>query len=521
MINREDILYITKETKRIQNFFESGNFEKVIKKTKILLKKDPSQTIFYNLIGLSYKQLNNLELAEKTFKSGLKVKPNDPSILVNLGATYRLQEKYNEAKSALEHALELNKENFNALVNYANVLKDLNQNTQAIDYYNKALAINNKNQALLTNLAGSYQMIGDFIKSKEILRNLHKEYPQNVLADQMYSSIHKYDDDQTHQKEMLEKLNKENISSNDKMVLCFSIAKSFSDQKNSELSSKYFIMANDLKFDTIKNFDFDEQTKYLTSPKHIFKDFIFEKNTSSKKPELIFIVGLPRSGTTLTHQIISSHSEIFGAGESPILKNVFVKKFENDDFIKKIVDLDKNQNEFKENLRVDLLSRFKQYNNNLIILDKAPLNLVWLGFINILFPTAKIIHCKRNLKDTALSIYKNTFEGWALPWSYNQEYLVKFIDLYKELMAFWHMKMPGYIYDCHYEKLVNDPIEETKKLINFCNLTWDENCLDHTKNKTGIKTVSIEQARNPIHKKSVNLNENYLKYLDFLNKISE
>ena len=88
-------------------------------------------------------------------------------------------------------------------------------------------------------------------------------------------------------------------------------------------------------------------------------------------------------------------------------------------------------------------------------------------------------------------------------------------------MAFWHSKMPGYIYDCHYEKLVNDPVEETKKLIQFCNLEWDENCLDHTKNKTGIKTVSIEQARNPIYKKSVNLSESYLKYLDFLNKISE
>lgn len=521
MITREDILFITKETKKLQNFFENGYYEKVINKTKILLKKFPNQPILYNLIGLSYKQLNKFELAEKTFKSGLEVIPNNTSILVNLGATYRLQEKFNEAKKTLEQVLETDQKNFNALVNYANVLKDLNQNLKAIDYYNKALTINNKNQTLKINLASSYQMIGDFEKSKEILRNIHSEFPQNVLADQMFSSIHKYDNDQTHQKEMLEKLNRENITPNDKMILYFSIAKSFSDQKNPEMSSKYFIKANDLKFSLIKNFDFEKQTKYLTNPKHIFKDFVFDQNTSTKKPELIFIVGLPRSGTTLTHQIISSHSQIFGAGESPILKNVFVKKFENDDFIKNMISLDNNQNEFKENLKIELLDLFKQYDNNLIILDKAPLNLVWLGFIHILFPTAKIIHCKRNLKDTALSIYKNTFEGWALPWSYNQEYLVKFINLYKELMAFWHSKMPGYIYDCHYEKLVNDPTEETKKLIKFCNLEWEENCLDHTKNKTGIKTVSIEQARNPIYNKSVNLSESYLKYLDFLNKISE
>ena len=521
MITREDIFFITKETKKLQISFEKGDFEKVIKKAKILLKKYSTQPILYNLIGLSYKQLDNLELAEKTFKSGLEAITNNSSILVNLGATYRLQEKFNEAKKTLEHVLELDQNNFNALVNYANVLKDLNQNSEAIDYYNKALAINNKNQFVQINLASSYQMIGDFEKSKKILRNLNNEFPQNVYVDQLYSSIHKYDNDQTHQKEMLEKLNKENISPNDKMILCFSIAKSFSDQKNPEMSSKYFIMANDLKFASIKNFDFEKQTIYLTSQKHIFKNFTFEKNTSSKKPELIFIVGLPRSGTTLTHQIISSHSEVFGAGESPILKNIFVKRFENEDFIKKMVNFDNSQNEFKENLRVELLNMFRQYHNNLIILDKAPLNLCWLGFIHILFPTAKIIHCKRNLKDTALSIYKNTYDGWALPWSYDQGYLVKFIDLYKELMAFWHSKMPGYIYDCHYEKLVNDPVEETKKLIQFCNLEWDENCLDHTKNKTGIRTVSIAQARNPIYKKSVNLSESYLKYLDFLNKISE
>ena len=517
MITREDILFITKETEKIQNQFNKGNFEKVITKTKILLKKDPSQPIFYNLIGLSYRQLNNLESAEKIFKSGLEAIPNTPSFLINLGATYRMQEKFDQAKDFLQKALEINQNNFNALVNYANVLRDLNQNVEAINYYKKALTINDKNENLLINLAGSYQMIGDFEKSKEVLTKLHKEFPQNTLADRMYSSINNYLNDEAHQKDMLDKLNNNSISDSAKAELCFAIAKSFSDQKNPEMSSKYFIMANDLTFSSIKNFNFEEQTKYLTIPKHYFKEFIFENNIPKEKPELIFIVGLPRSGTTLTHQIISSHSKVFGAGESPILKNIFYKKFEEKNFLKNML----NSNDYKEKLKNEIMDLFKQYNKDQIILDKAPLNLMWIGFIKILFPTAKIIHCKRNLKDTALSIYKNTFEGWSLPWSYNQEYLVKFIDLYKELMLFWHSKIPNYIYDCHYEKLVNDPINETKKLISFCNLDWEDNCLDHTKNKTGIKTVSIAQARNPIHKNSVNLNEEYLKYLNFLNNISE
>jgi tetratricopeptide (TPR) repeat protein len=253
MITREDILFITKETEKIQNLFINKNFEKVIKKTKILLKKDPTQPMFYNMIGLSYRQLNNLVLAEETFKLGLKTKPNSTSILVNLGALYRVQEKFDEAKKILELALEINVNHFSALVNYANILRDLNQDSKAINYYNQALAINNKNEILLINLAGSYQMIGDFELSKKILRDLHNKFPQNTVADQMYSSINNYADDKTHQNEMLEKLNNKNVSVNDKAVLCFAIAKSFSDQKNPEMSSKYFIMANDLKFNSIKS----------------------------------------------------------------------------------------------------------------------------------------------------------------------------------------------------------------------------------------------------------------------------
>ena len=521
MITQKDILYITKETKKIQKLYANGNFEKVIQKTKILLKKDPTQIIFYNMIGLAYRQLNNAELAEKTFKSGLEINPNSTSILVNLGALYRVQEKYDQAKKVVERALEINENNFSALINYANILRELNQHLEAIQYYKKALNINDKNETLLINLSSSYQIIGEFEKSKKILRNIHNKFPQNVLADQMYSNINNYSEDDTHQKEMMEKLNSKNLKKNDQMILSFALAKSYSDIKNPKMSSKYFTIANDLKFDSIKNFNFEEQTKYLRSPKYDFKEFNFDNNISTEKPKLIFIVGLPRSGTTLTHQIISSHSEVCGAGELPVLKNFFIKKVEDPNFIKKIIDFDNSQNNFKEQIRNELISIFKQYDDNLIILDKAPLNLVWIGFIKILFPTAKIIHCKRDLKDTALSIYKNTFEGWALPWSYSQKYLIKFIELYRDLMTLWHSKMPNYIYDCQYENLVNNPADETKKLIKFCNLEWEENCLDHTKNKTGIKTVSIQQARKPIYKNSVNLSESYLEYLDFLNQISE
>ena len=166
-----------------------------------------------------------------------------------------------------------------------------------------------------------------------------------------------------------------------------------------------------------------------------------------------------------------------------------------------------------------MLNSFKEYDKDKIILDKSPLNFEWIGFIKLLFPNAKIIHCSRNLKDTALSIYKNVFDGSSFPWSYNQDQLIKFTNLYKDLMKFWNLKLPNEIYECNYENLVNNPSIEIPKMIEFCNLNWEENCLDHTKNKTVIKTVSIAQARKPIYKSSVNLSDEYKKYLNFLNEL--
>ena len=106
-----------------------------------------------------------------------------------------------------------------------------------------------------------------------------------------------------------------------------------------------------------------------------------------------------------------------------------------------------------------------------------------------------------------------------MPWSYNDETLVQFIKAYDDLMNFWNNKLSNQIYNCEYENLVDNQLDETKKIINFCNLDWQDSCIDYTKNDTGIKTVSISQARKPIYKSSIKLSDNYLEYLAFLNKI--
>jgi hypothetical protein len=255
----------------------------------------------------------------------------------------------------------------------------------------------------------------------------------------------------------------------------------------------------------------------------IYENQFFQKYLEHKNNKnLIFVVGLPRSGTTLTHQILASHSKVHGIGEMEILNKFMRKNINNENFSSifknYVAENDEKIKSFNNNyfLKMSFIKTSKN-----IILDKSPLNFQWLGFIKILFPNSKIIHCSRNLKDTALSIYKNAFNINSIVWSNDRDDLAKYIEIYLDLMRFWKEKLPNFIYDINYEKLTENKEDEIKKLLKFCELDWEEDCLNFNKKGPPLKTVSITQARKPIYKTSVNSYEKYKDHLDIFNKIDE
>jgi hypothetical protein len=183
----------------------------------------------------------------------------------------------------------------------------------------------------------------------------------------------------------------------------------------------------------------------------------------------------------------------------------------------------------KENLNEDLLSQislnlsrnYTNFSNQKVIVDKSPFNFWWLGFIKLIFPNSKIIHTERNIKDTAFSIYKNMFGTRKMDWSYSQENIIRYIRFYRETMDFWKLKLPNFIYDLSYEKLVKNQEEETQKLLKFCDLDWEENCLNFHQSAEPLHTVSLYQVRHPIYQSSVNLNEKYTLFSDFFKKLEK
>ena len=226
---------------------------------------------------------------------------------------------------------------------------------------------------------------------------------------------------------------------------------------------------------------------------------------------------MPRSGTTLVEQIIASHKNVTGAGELIYLRKAVKENF----YIEEKINLKNLQEDIlteRTKLKDDYYNLIKLHNyKTKFITDKAPQNFKWIGFIRIFFPNCKIIHCSRNPKDICLSIYKNSFASTDMNWSYDQEDIANYFNLYRKLMEFWKTKYKNTIYNIEYEKLILNKSEEIQKILNFCNLDYDDNCFNHHKSKkTPIKTVSVSQARKPIYKNSINKSEFYQKNLNHM-----
>ena len=144
--------------------------------------------------------------------------------------------------------------------------------------------------------------------------------------------------------------------------------------------------------------------------------------------------------------------------------------------------------------------------------DKAPLNFRWIGFIKLIFPDAKIIHCQREPKNNCLSLYKNFFEG-GLNFTYDEQDIIEYHKAYMRLMSFWSSKKNHNILNVSYEDLINNNDAKIREIINYCGLDWEESCLLFYKNKNPIKTMSTAQARKPIYKSSLNIFDKYKNYL--------
>ena len=349
-----------------------------------------------------------------------------------------------------------------------------------------------------------------FEKAKSSYKRAIELNPILYSAHRSLSQIIKYDSDTEHLMQLNKIYENQNTSLSGKTEIAFALGKAYEDIKNYDKSYNFYNEANIQRRKNIK-FSYLEEKKNFDSLKLNFNKNIYKENhdviNSDKTP--IFIVGMPRSGTTLVEQIISSHPKVFGGDELDFLPNLINSNFSQP------YKINLSDHEKINSISSGYINKLKILSNNFDrVTDKLPINFQWIGLIKYMLPNAKIVHCTRNSRDNCFSIFKNYFVNPKLNFAYDMNDLCDFYNLYNDLMNYWEEIIPDFIINIKYEELVNDPVSKIKSLIESCDLTWDIKCLDYYKNSRPIKTTSLIQARKKMYTSSIDSWFNYKKYFE-------
>ena len=517
---------LVEKIKILNNYLQTKNFDRVIEGGKKLLKQIPQNDYLLNLIGMAYQGKSQYLNSIKFFEESLRQNSKNIAAMNNYANSLKAVGKFEQSKDLYEKILKINPNYIKAYNNYANLKTSYNDYNGAIDLYKKAIDLIKKDKNIplthslefMFSLAVAYQSYNKVEQAKEVIEEIISISPGHMGAHKLKSSILKYSNENKISLEHLNTMEKLNdvkkLNDNEKIDLFFSLGKAYEDLKDFDKAFYFLKEANELRYKKFGS-NLENERKLFHHITKIFENINLEENNKDiPQKKIIFICGMPRSGTTLTEQILASHTEVYGAGELVYLQQVIQKNFYQDSKLdkQKIIE---NQNFSKNTISSEYLEHLNIYDiSEKIITDKAPQNFRWIGFIKIFFPNSKIIHCYRNPRDNCLSLFKNSFASSMMNWSNNSKDIANYYNLYLEIMEFWKSKIPSFIFDVEYESLVKDKEREIKKILNFCDLPWDEKCLSPEKNsKTPIKTVSVSQARQPIYKSSLNSNMNFDKHL--------
>jgi len=502
------------------NIYQKGNLPKTEEIAKKLIDENPKMVFLYNLLGLALSGQNKIDEAIMCYEKGIQIDAKYSMIYNNLGQIFYnkgLTEKNSnnyikKAEDLYKKSIFLDKKIPEPLTNLGTLYSSINKNEEAIKYHKKAIEVNPNFYYAHYNLSNVYVSIGKFSEAEKHLKesiNINQDF---FHAHRLLSRIINYKKNDSHLiqlKSLYEKIEEQN--SEGKMILSYALGKAHEDIKDFDKSFSFYVDANSHSRKKV-NFSLDTEIKKFNEIKKTYNNDLINKlkDKGSSIPGSIFIVGMPRSGTTLIEQILSSHSKVFGADEVELIPKL-VKKYSNNE---KLNSFFKDEDKIKK-AGEEYLTKMKEISNNSkITTDKLPINFLYIGLIKLILPESKIIHCYRNSKDNIFSIFKNYFPGKKINFAYNLNETVAYYNLYQDLMNYWNDLFPSTIFNIKYENLVSNTEHEIKNLLIYCDLEWQDSCLEFYNNKRTVKTASDIQVRNKIYNTSIDSWKNYRKFLN-------
>jgi tetratricopeptide (TPR) repeat protein len=490
-----------------------GKYDLAVNLIENAIKINPTTPVFYNNLGNALKELGRQEDAFARYGQALAIKPDYAEAHNNMGITLQELGRVEETITHYEQALVLKPDYAEAYYNMGVALQELGRQEDAIACYEKALAINPDFTEAHSNMGKALHDLGrqdDAIASYEQALAIK---PGNAEA-YRYLSLIKPKQEQVSVIEKL--LTTPTVSEKDAMHYHYALGNLDNDTKSFNSAFEHYLKANALKRKTI-SYDSQNHSAFVDSLIETYSENYFQEKTvygaNSEQP--VFILGMPRSGTTLVEQVVSSHPQVYGAGELTLLRNIEIKiaeQFVTSSPYPECMTLCNDS--ITDKYSAEYLEGIASYSREAKrITDKLPSNFFRIGLIKTLFPKARIIHCKRNALDTCISIF-NLYFPHGHSYSFDLTELGKYYLDYERLMSHWRNLFGSQIFEIQYEELVMNQEATSKQLIEYLDIEWNDECLNFHKNKRAVKTASNLQVREPIYSRSINRWKNYEKQLE-------
>ena len=496
----------------------TGNLPLAADLLKAAIAIDKKNALYQRNYGEMCRRLGRLDDAIKAGMQAAKLAPADIDAHYNLGLAYTDAKDYAHAIVSYRRALKLNEKHGLSWNNLGSALEQQGDKDAALDAYNRAIELNGQHAEAQNNAGAIYSEQGKLDQARACFAAAIAARPDFVEAHYNLSSLKTYKKDDPHLA-VLEQVyaTRASLSDHARIRYCFALGKALDDTGEYDRAFAAYEEGNrvqhallpmneqaaDAMMDNIIRI-FDK--KYFTARK------VAKSAPATRTP--IFIVGMPRSGTTLLEQVLCSHPSVYGAGELVDLSEVITaltgaqqgKSFTEGVAGLSAEDMQKLGEEYLK--RVWMLSPDSAY-----ITDKMPANFFYLGLIHLALPHAKIIHAMRDPMDSCFSCYSRLFND-TMEFAYDQGTLGRYYVRYMKLMQHWHKVLPkGRILDLRYEDMVEDTEKEARRILKFVGLPWDENCLEFHKNDRLVKTASVAQVRKPIYKSSVSRWKHFARHL--------
>ena len=505
-------------------------------------------------LGQALEMQGKSEDACKTFLKALSINPKLVEANVALGRVYVSMQMFIQALEPLETALQLNPDQPQVSSLYGDALVGCGRTVQAFEVFKKLLEKYPEHVELICKVGGLHAGFSDLAQAREyferalkiepshigarlsyigVLR-LQKDYvkalpeiealfesePKNIKVAVLYSYLcHLNDSCEKVISRLEDFLNSPGLPKMDEANICFELGRLCDARADYDKAFGFFKRGNALK---AGRYNAEESSAMISAWIDGYGREVMQRKQLNTKREhgwSVFVVGVPRSGTTLVEQILSSHQDVYGAGELTDMVNI-VRDYRGNGF--------QNNNiryEVENFLPADLETMAEKYrasldsvsNGERYVVDKLPGNFIRLGLIAMLFPDAKIINCIRNPIDTCLSCYFNDFSG-VHSYLYDMNDLVSFYKNYQRLMKHWHETLPISILDVNYEDIVADQEGESRRMFEFLELKWDESCLKFYDSDRAVVTSSHDQVQKPIYNSSISRWKNYEKHIEPLIK---